>query len=330
MRTIDWESNTIRIIDQTALPGKLRILTLDTVEALVDAIRRLAVRGAPALGAAGALGVALAAVRYDGDEERIRAAAAAVRDARPTAVNLAWGVDRALGAVQKGAGAVVAEALAVLDEDAAINRRIGRRGADLVFELGLHDVSALTHCNTGALACVEWGTALGILRQLQVEGRLRRVIATETRPLLQGARLTAWELEEMGVEHHLIVDSAAAWVLTEHLADIVVVGADRVAANGDVANKIGTLSIAIAAAHAGVPFIVAAPESTIDWTTPEGASIPIEYRDDDEVTKWQGVPSAPAGTRALNPAFDVTPGELIAAIVTEDRVIRPAETVPTV
>ncbi len=325
MRTIDWNENAIQIIDQTALPGELRILRIDTIEELVEAIQQLAVRGAPALGAAGALGVALAAVRCNGDEERTRAAAAVVRGARPTAVNLAWGVDRALGVLNKGVEAVVAEARGTLDEDASINRRIGRRGADLIAGQGLDQVSALTHCNTGALACVEWGTALGVLRHLQADGRLRRVIATETRPLLQGARLTAWELAEMGVEHHLIVDSAAAWVLTERLVDVVVVGADRVAANGDVANKIGTLSIAIAASYAGVPFIVAAPESTIDRNAPTGAAIPIEYRDDSEVTSYRGVSAAPAGTPALNPAFDVTPGHLIAAIVTEDRVIHPGK-----
>ena len=325
MRTIDWESNSIRIIDQTALPGELRVITLETIEQLVDAIRRLAVRGAPALGAAGALGVALAAVIYNGDEDRVRQAAVTVREAWPTAVNLAWGVDRALGILEKGTEAVIAEALALLEEDAAINRRIGRRGAELISELGLKEVSALTHCNTGALACVEWGTALGILRQLNADGRLKKVIATETRPLLQGARLTAWELAEMGVEHSLIVDSAAAWVLTSHLVDLVVVGADRIAANGDVANKIGTLSLAIAAKYAGIPFIVAAPESTVDANTPGGGAIPIEYRDGEEVTTWRGLTSSPSGTRALNPAFDVTPHELIAAVVTEDRVIRPAE-----
>jgi S-methyl-5-thioribose-1-phosphate isomerase len=323
MRTIDWDANSIRIIDQTALPAELRFETIGTVDALVGAIRRLAVRGAPALGAAGALGVALAAVLYEGDEERIRAAAKAVREARPTAVNLAWGVGQALGVLAKGTDAIVAAALKVLNEDGDINRRIGRRGAALFSELGLEQVSALTHCNTGSLACVEWGTALGILRQLHSEGRLKLAIATETRPLLQGARLTAWELAEMGVDHHLIVDSAAAWVLTQHLVDVVVVGADRVAANGDVANKIGTLQIALAAAHAGVPFIVAAPESTLDEGTPEGAAIPIELRDGGEVTCWRGVPTAPTGTLALNPAFDVTPARLITAIVTEDRVIRP-------
>jgi S-methyl-5-thioribose-1-phosphate isomerase len=322
MRTIDWETGTIRIIDQTALPAELRVETIATIEALVSAIRRLAVRGAPALGAAGALGVALAAVLHEGDEERIRAAARSVREARPTAVNLAWGVERALGVLDKGTGAIVAEALEVLDEDGRVNRRIGRRGAELCTELGLDEVCALTHCNAGALACVEWGTALGVLHQLHSVGRLRRVIATETRPLLQGARLTAWELAQMGVEYKLIVDSAAAWVLTQHLVDVVVVGADRIAANGDVANKIGTLQIALAAAHAGVPFVVAAPESTVDRATADGAAIPIELRDGDEVTRWAEASMAPTGTSGLNPAFDVTPARLITAIVTEDRVIR--------
>jgi S-methyl-5-thioribose-1-phosphate isomerase len=328
VRTIDWTGNAIQIIDQTALPNDVRVLTLDTIDALVRAIDRLAVRGAPALGAAGALGVALAAVLYDGDQDRVRTAAGVVRGARPTAVNLAWGVDRALGVLDGGVDAVVAEALAVLAEDAVTNRRIARRGAELITELGLHQVSALTHCNTGALACVEWGTALGVLRLLQAEGRLRHVIATETRPLLQGARLTTWELAEMGAEYDLIVDSAAAWALSSHLVDVVVVGADRIAANGDVANKIGTLGIAVAAADSDVPFIVAAPESTIDQNTAEGATIAIEYRSDDEVTSWRGISTATAGTRALNPAFDVTPGRLIAAIVTENRVFRPAEASP--
>jgi S-methyl-5-thioribose-1-phosphate isomerase len=325
LRTIDWTGGAIRIIDQTALPSELRLLTLDSIDGLVDAIRRLAVRGAPALGAAGALGVALAAVSFAGDRDRVRAAGERVRDARPTAVNLGWGVDRVLRVLDKGVDAVVAEAVAVLDEDGAANRSIGRSGAKVIGELGLDHVSALTHCNTGSLACVEWGTALGVLRQLHVEGRLDHAIATETRPLLQGARLTTWELAGMGVPHHLIVDSAAASVLARHLVDVVVVGADRIAANGDVANKIGTLPIALAAAHADIPFIVAAPESTIDPDSPDGEKIEIEDRDGDEVTTFRGARVAPDGTRALNPAFDVTPGHLVTAIVTEARVIRPVE-----
>ncbi|HMK98276.1 MAG TPA: S-methyl-5-thioribose-1-phosphate isomerase [Acidimicrobiales bacterium] len=322
MRTIDWKEGAVQIIDQTALPAELRVETIDSVEGLIAAIRSLAVRGAPALGAAGALGVALAAVLHEGDEDQVRLAAKALREARPTAVNLAWGVDRALAALGRGADAVVAEAVRALDEDGQVNRSIGRRGAELLAQLGHGQLSVLTHCNTGSLACVEWGTALGIVRELHAQGRLKRAIATETRPLLQGARLTAWELAEMGVEHALIVDSAAAWVLTQGLADVVVVGADRIAANGDVANKIGTLPIALAASHAGVPFIVAAPESTLDQSVADGAAIPIELRESAEVTSWCGQMTAPSGTPALNPAFDITPAHLVTAVVTEERVLR--------
>jgi methylthioribose-1-phosphate isomerase len=332
MRTIDWSGDAITIIDQTALPGELRVLRIDTVDALVDAIRRLAVRGAPALGAAGALGVALAAVGGEGGDEGVRSAAAAIRAARPTAVNLAWGVDRALGRLEAGAAAVVSEALAVLDEDAATNRAIGKRGAELLTSMGLRDVTVLTHCNTGALACVEWGTALGIVRQLHGEGRLKGVVADETRPLLQGARLTAFELAEMGVDYRVIVDSAAASVLGSGRVDVAIVGADRITANGDVVNKIGTLQVALAAAHFGVPFLVAAPESTIDPTTERGSDVTVEDRAPEEVTSFAGVQTTPAGSDAINPAFDVTPAGLVTAVVTEQRVIegRAAESaVPT-
>lgn len=321
MRTIDWSDGAVSIVDQTVLPGELVVVRIETVSELVDAIKRLAVRGAPALGAAGALGVALAAVLAHGDEEETRREAAILREARPTAVNLGWGVDRALGKLAEGADAVVAEALAILDEDGMTNRAIGRRGAELCTRLGIGGARVLTHCNTGALACVEWGTALGVVRQLQDEGRLRRVLATETRPLLQGARLTAFELAQMGAEYQLIVDSAVASVLTSGLVDVAVVGADRIAVNGDVVNKIGTLQVALAARHAGVPFVVAAPESTIDEATPDGAHVTVEYRDPAEVTSFAGLASAPAGADALNPAFDVTPAELVTAIVTERRVI---------
>ena len=321
MRTIDWSGDAITMIDQTALPAELRILRIDTVDALIDAIRRLAVRGAPALGAAGALGVALAAVGGEGDGEGVRAAAAALRAARPTAVNLAWGVDRALARLPEGPDAIVAEALSVLDEDAATNRAIGRRGADLLTSMGLDQVTVLTHCNTGALACVEWGTALGIVRQLHGEGRLRGVVADETRPLLQGARLTAFELAEMGVDYRVIVDSAAASVLGSGGVDVAIVGADRITANGDVVNKIGTLAVALAAAHFGVPFLVAAPESTIDPATEHGSDVTVEDRSPEEVTSFAGVRTAPPGAGAVNPAFDVTPAGLVTAVVTERRVI---------
>jgi S-methyl-5-thioribose-1-phosphate isomerase len=338
VRTIEWIDGAVVIVDQTALPQELRTLRLTDVDELVDAIRRLAVRGAPALGAAGALGVLLAVRegqrRGWGDDE-VAAAIDRLRGARPTAVNLAWGVDRAASRLGEGADAIEREARAVLEEDVAANRAIAHRGADLVVELcgqvpqldeavgraGLH---LHTHCNAGALACVEWGTALGVVRALHERGAVGRVYADETRPLLQGSRLTAWELGNMGADYRLVVDGAAPSLIARGLVDAVVVGADRIAANGDVANKIGTYPLALAAHRAGVPFVVAAPESTVDAAMPDGSAIEIEDRSGDEVVAWQGTSVAPAGARAVNPAFDVTPADLVTAIVTERRVVRPA------
>jgi S-methyl-5-thioribose-1-phosphate isomerase len=333
VRTIDWGADgAIVIIDQTALPQELRTLRLTAVDDLVAAIRRLAVRGAPALGAAGALGVLLA-LRQGREagwsDAEVAKAVDRVRHARPTAVNLAWGVDRVAALLPAGEEAVAAEALAVLEEDVAANRAMGERGADLLAELcgPGPDAGGLrlhTHCNAGALACVDWGTALGVVRTLHERGGVARVYADETRPLLQGARLTAWELGRMGVDHRVVVDGAGASIIARGLVDAVVVGADRVAANGDVANKVGTYPLALAAARAGIPFVVAAPESTVDAATPDGAAIEIEDRGDDEVVAYGGVAVAPDGSRALNPAFDVTPSDLVTAVVTEARVVRPA------
>jgi S-methyl-5-thioribose-1-phosphate isomerase len=331
VRTIDWGDGAVVIVDQTALPHELRHLELTEVDELVDAIRRLAVRGAPALGAAGALGVALAveqAKREGWDEAERDAAIDRVRHARPTAVNLAWGVDRVRVRLPEGPEAVLAAACAVLDEDAAANREMGQRGADLLAELcgsgGGGGLRLHTHCNAGALACVEWGTALGVVHALHDRGSVARVYADETRPLLQGARLTAWELAEMGVDFRIVVDGAAPSLIARGEVDAVIVGSDRVAANGDVANKIGTYPLALAAARAGIPFVVAAPESTVDPATPDGAAIEIEDRGDDEVVAIAGHPVAPPGARAVNPAFDVTPADLVTALVTERRVVRPA------
>jgi len=327
VRTIDWDGAAIVVVDQTALPHDLRQLTLTTVDDLVAAIRRLAVRGAPALGAAGALGVALAvrqAAAEGWSDFELDAAVDRLRRARPTAVNLTGGVDRAAARIPDGAAAVEAEALAVLAEDAAANRALADRGADLLATLcpDRDRLAVHTHCNAGALACVETGTALGVIAALHDRGRLARVYADETRPLLQGARLTAWELDRLGVDYRLVVDGAGPSLIARGLVDAVVVGADRVAANGDVANKIGTYPLALAAARAGVPFVVAAPQSTLDPATPDGASIPIEDRAEDEVTAIGGVPVAPPGARAVNPAFDVTPADLVTAVVTESRVLR--------
>jgi methylthioribose-1-phosphate isomerase len=328
MRTIEWRGDHAVLIDQTCLPHEVAHLEVRDVDAMVDAIRRLAIRGAPALGAAGGFGVAIAAVRADRDGQPaslVRAEAERLAAARPTAVNLRWGVQRVLARLDDGAAAVVAEAIAIAEEDVRANRALATRGADLVEELApVPSLRVHTHCNTGALACVEWGTALGIVRVLHERGRLRSVTADETRPLLQGSRLTAFELTELGIDHQIVVDAAGPTVIARRLADAVVVGADRIAANGDVANKIGTYPLALAAARAGIPFIVAAPESTLDRETASGDLIEIEVRDEDEVLGLGGTATAPPGARALNLAFDVTPSDLVTAIVTERRVIRPA------
>jgi methylthioribose-1-phosphate isomerase len=330
VRTIDWVDDAIVVVDQTALPDELRTLRLTDVDALVDGIRRLAVRGAPALGAAGALGVLLAvrqARREGWSDDELARAVDRVRSARPTAVNLAWGVDRVVARVGDGDDAVEREARAVLDEDATANRAIAERGADLLAELcgvATDQLRLHTHCNAGALACVEWGTALGVVRALHERGAVARVYVDETRPLLQGSRLTAWELGRMGADYRLVVDGAGPSLIARRLVDAVVVGADRIASNGDVANKVGTYPLALAADRAGIPFVVAAPESTVDPATPDGAHIEIEDRGDGEVVAWRGQSVAPAGARAVNPAFDVTPADLVTAIVTERRVVRPA------
>ena len=323
MRTIDWVDEQIHLIDQTRLPDELAILRIDEPDRLIDAIRRLAVRGAPALGVAGALGVALLAARFPADRTAVEAGAIRLRAARPTAVNLAWGVDRALGRLDEGPAAVLEEALRIRDEDIAACEAMARRGADLVRELVARPrIRVMTICNTGALAAVERGTALGVIGELHARGWLEEVLPLETRPLLQGARLTTWELQQMGAPFRLLVDSAAASVLARGLADVVLIGADRIVRNGDTVNKVGSLALAVAARHAGVPFVVVAPESTVDEATASGADVEIEERGADEVTVFRGVRTAPAGTRTLNPAFDVTPASLITAIVTERRVVR--------
>ena len=328
MRTIDWRDGEIVIIDQTLLPWEERFISLRSVDELVVAIRSLAVRGAMALGVAGAMGIALAATRATESGMDIAAAideaAVKLRLARPTAVNLSWGVSRALAARAGGVAAITAGALAVRDADIVSNEAIGRAGA--AFLSGARTV--LTHCNAGGLAAVEVGTALSVIAALHAARPLELVYACETRPLLQGARLTTWELGRMGVPHRLIVDSAAASLIVGRKVDAVVVGADRIAANGDVANKVGTLGHALAARRAGIPFVVAAPESTIDPETASGAQITIEERDGAEVLAFAGRRIAPAHTLALNPAFDVTPADLVTAIVTERRVIRPGNAAP--
>lgn len=318
MRTIDWVNGSVEIIDQTALPDVERTLRLGTVQELVDAIQSLAVRGAPALGVAGAFGVALAAREFAGDAQALAAGVHLVETARPTAVNLAFGARRAAALLADGPDAVLAEACAVRDEEIAASDAMAARGADLIIELCGDRPRLLTHCNSGALAAVTVGTGLGVVGELHRRGTLGRVIASETRPLLQGARLTAWELGRLGADFRLAVDGAGAFLMARGEVDAVVLGADRICANGDVINKIGTYAHALGARRAGLPFVVVAPESTVDRDTPDGAAVEIEDRGSAEVV-W---PSAEVGVLAVNPAFDVTPADLVTAIVTDRRVIR--------
>jgi methylthioribose-1-phosphate isomerase len=267
----------------------------------------------------GAYGVALAAASARSGEV-VRRAASRLRDARPTAVNLARGVDRVLEVYEaSGADAALQEAHAAAEEDVAANRALGRHDARLLEP----DARVLTHCNAGSLACVGYGTALGVVRAAAEAGKRPRVWVDETRPVLQGARLTAWELDRLGIEHTLVADVAAASLMAAGEVDIVMVGADRIAANGDVANKVGSYSLAVLARHHGLPFVVAAPTTTVDLATADGSSIVIEERDPREVTQVGGVRTAPRRTSAHNPAFDVTPAALVDAIVTQHGIARP-------
>ncbi|MFC7530327.1 S-methyl-5-thioribose-1-phosphate isomerase [Actinoplanes sp. GCM10030250] len=313
MRTIDWVNGAVEIIDQTALPGELRILRLHTVGELIAAIQSLAVRGAPALGVAGGFGVALAARVHGDDPAALALAVRKIESARPTAVNLARGAQRAAVLLPHGPEAVLTEAFAIRDEEIVASQAMATLGADLVVELCGARPRLLTHCNTGGLAAVTIGTALGVVGELHRRDRLAGVIASETRPLLQGARLTSWELARWGIEHRVAVDSAGPFLMARGEVDAVILGADRICANGDVINKIGTYSHALGAQRAGIPFLVVAPESTVDLDTPSGAQVEIEDRGAGEVTAFGD---------AVNPAFDITPHDLVTAIVTDRRVIR--------
>ncbi len=322
-RSLDWIDDTVVMVDQTKLPGELTTLRIDTVDDMVAAIKRLSVRGAPAIGVAGAFGVAVAVRAHGTSGPELDSAIAALAHARPTAVNLAKMVERVTPLASQGFDVVLAEAMAIRDEELAASIAMGNLGADLIAELcGDQPVTAMTICNTGGLATVERGTALAVIQTLHERGQLTEALPCETRPLLQGARLTTWELQRMGAPHRLIVDSAGPALLSRGHAQVVLTGADRVAANGDSANKIGTFSLALAARYAGVPFLIVAPESTVDAATASGADIEIEDRGSEEVVAFGERATAPDGTDTLNPAFDVTPAELITAIVTDKRVVR--------
>jgi methylthioribose-1-phosphate isomerase len=335
-RTIQWIGDTngfIRIIDQTLLPGRLEYRDCHSAEEVWEAIRQLRVRGAPAIGIAGAMGVVVGMKGYAGEERELylnllQEVCEYLASSRPTAVNLFWAIDRMRNVALKLAEqktpaeiheALLCQALAIEEEDRRMCRAIGLHGASLIAD---HS-GVLTHCNAGGLATADYGTALAVLFAAHEQGKHLHVFADETRPLLQGARLTAWELLQRGVDVTLICDSMAAQVMKEGRIHAVIVGADRIAANGDTANKIGTYAVALLAKAHGIPFYVAAPSSTFDLSLASGDAIPIEQRDPAEVTHGFGKQTAPDGVRVYNPAFDVTPHPLIAAIVTERGIIRP-------
>jgi len=334
LRTIEWIADNpeallpgrIRLIDQTRLPLKLEYIETDDLETVWHAIKELKVRGAPAIGIAAAMGAA-AAIQHSASPtavliDELNSAAEYLATSRPTAVNLFYALDRIKAQALSSAGlkpqafkqAIIAEAVAIRDEDAAMCRAIGRHGAELLQDGN----TVLTHCNAGSLATAEFGTALAPVYTAAGQGKNIAVYADETRPLLQGARLTAWELHNAGIEVTLICDSAAAHLMRSRKINAVMVGADRIAANGDTANKIGTYSLALAAKAHNIPFYVLAPSSTIDTATPTGEEIVIEERAPQEITDSFGRKTAPAGISVFNPAFDITPVHLISALITEN------------
>ncbi len=315
--TYDPARDVVRLLDQRKLPAEEVWLELDGSEQITAAIRDLVVRGAPAIGVAAAYGLA-ADARRGADTAKLREAAERLVRARPTAVNLAWAVRRMSRRIGLGPAEMLAEAHAIRDEDEAACRRIGALGAPLIPPRA----RVLTHCNAGALATAGYGTALGIVRAAVEAGNAISVFAGETRPFLQGARLTAWELQRDGIPVTVLTDGMAGWLMARGEIACVVVGADRIAANGDVANKIGTYALAVLAAHHHLPFYVAAPWSTVDLDTPTGEAIPIEERAGEEVLALAGQRIAPAGVPARYPAFDVTPEALVSAIVTDRGVVR--------
>ncbi len=332
MRSIEWQDGKVRMIDQRRLPVKFEVLEFDRYQEVAQAIQTMVIRGAPAIGAAGGFGMALAARESQASNREalladLQEAAQVLCDARPTAVNLSWAVERLLRRAEAEAhfaaipDALLDEAQALADEDVEINRRLGAHGAALIQD----GATIIHHCNTGALATVDYGTALGVIRAAHEQGKKIHVLVDETRPRLQGARLTTWELQRLGVPFTLIADNAAGHFMRTGQVDVVLVGADRVAANGDVANKIGTYKLAVVAQANGVPFYACVPTSTIDRALATGDEIPIEERDAEEVTSvlYQGLPIAPDGVRVANPAFDVTPHRYVTGIVTEHGIAYP-------
>ena len=332
MRTIEWDDGVVKMIDQRKLPREFVIVQFTDYREVARAIKEMYIRGAPAIGAAAAFGLALCA---RGSKAKTRAellanletAAVTLQKTRPTAVNLPWALERILEKareaqytqVEQIANALVAEAQRIADEDVEINKRMAAHGAELIGD----GSNVLTHCNTGSLATVDYGTALAVVRTAHQQGKRVHVWVDETRPRLQGARLTAWELMRYGIPMTLIADNAAGHLMRTGQVDLVLVGADRVAANGDVANKIGTYKLAVLARENGIPFYSVCPTSTVDLSLPSGEQITIEERDPAEVTHVGGVGIAPEGAPVYNPAFDVTPHRYITGIVTEKGIIAP-------
>ncbi len=333
MRTVFWENGQLKMIDQRHLPARLEIVAFDRYEDVAQAIRDMVVRGAPAIGVSAAFGMALAARQSMATSPEallhdLHTAARVLKSARPTAVNLAWAVERILRHVDSQSTdvetlrqAILDEAQRMAEEDVEVNRRMAEYGASLIED----GDTILHHCNTGALAAVDWGTALGAIRMAHEQGKRVHVLVDETRPRLQGARLTAWELEQYGIPYEIISDNMAGYFLRRGEVQKVFFGADRVAANGDVANKIGTYMLALAAHANHVPVYSVVPTSTVDLSLSDGSQIPIEERDPREVLdiQFQGERVVPEGARARNPAFDVTPHHLITAIVTENGIVYP-------
>lgn len=335
MRTVFWENNELKMIDQRILPGKFEVLSYRGHREVAHAITDMVVRGAPAIGAAAGFGLALAGFESASSSTRdllvdLQAAANTLKDARPTAVNLAWAVDRVMRLAEQMKEersaddvrqAVLAEAQRIADEDVEINKRMAEHGAALIND----GDTIIHHCNTGALATVDWGTALGVIRTAHEQGKKIHVFVDETRPRLQGARLTAWELEQYGIPYEIISDNTAGYFLKAGKVQKCFVGSDRTAANGDVANKIGTYMLALAAFDNGVPFYPVVPTSTIDLSLAHGDLIPIEERNPQEVLglEFEGQRVAPQNAKARNIAFDVTPNRLVTGIVTENGVAYP-------
>jgi methylthioribose-1-phosphate isomerase len=332
IRTIEWMDSAVVMLDQRLLPAQEVYVSCADYQAVADAIRSMVIRGAPAIGVAAAMGVALGVRQADVStpeemDRHFQRVCEVLAATRPTAVNLFWAIERMKrtyekarpGGVEAVRAALLQDTLAMHSEDIDANRRMGRFGQELIRD----GARVLTHCNAGALATAGYGTALGVIRAAVEAGKAVEVLADETRPFLQGARLTAWELERDGIPVTVITDNMAGYFMHLGRVDCVIVGADRIAANGDVANKIGTYSVAVLAKENGIPFFVAAPVSTLDLSIPDGSLIPIEERDPDEVRKVRDVPVTAAAARVENPAFDVTPNRYVNAIITDMGVARP-------